>query len=58
MPLTYPIKLFLCQHHKSTPFLVFVGSHHKSKKSVDFFIYPTLDTLFGTVSEVLPGHWI
>ncbi len=24
--------------------------HYKSKKSVDFFIYPTLDTLFGTVS--------
>ena len=26
--------------------------HYKSKKSVDFFIYPTLDTLFGTVSRL------
>ena len=24
--------------------------HYKSKKSVDFFIYSSLDTLFGTVS--------
>ena len=43
--------MFLCQHHKSTPFLVFVGSLYKSKKSVDFFIYPSPDTLFETVSE-------
>ena len=42
--------MFLCQHHKSTPFLVFVGSLYKSKKSVDFFIYPSPDTLFETVS--------
>ena len=25
--------------------------HYKSKKSVDFFIYPSPDTLFGTVSR-------
>lgn len=27
--------------------------HYKSKKSVDFFIYPSPDTLFGTVSRTL-----
>ena len=28
------------------------SSDYKSKKSVDFFIYSSLDTLFGTVSEL------